>query len=126
MNSDKKLLDEKSEKRSLKITDSKTGKTIEVDVNYDAINATELGKLGVRLLDPGYMNTAVCKSEVCFIDGDKGILRYRGYDIEELAEKSNFLEVSYLLINGELPSNVSCLVLNIHHNRHKTMSGQIA
>jgi len=101
---DKKLLDVKHNKRTLKVTDSESGKTIEIPVEFGAINATDLGKLGVRSLDPGYMNTAVCKSEVCFIDGDEGILRYRGYNIEELAEKSTFLEVSYLLINGELPS----------------------
>ena len=52
------------------------------------------------------MNTAVCESRITFIDGDKGILRYRGYNIEELAEKSNFMEVSFLLINGELPTKV--------------------
>ena len=54
--------------------------------------------------DPAFMNTAACRSAITFIDGDRGILRYRGYPIEQLAEKSNFLEVSYLLIYGELPS----------------------
>jgi citrate synthase len=62
------------------------------------------GKTGLITLDPGYMNTGACQSAITFIDGDKGILRYRGYSIEELAEKSTFLEVSYLLLNGELPS----------------------
>ena len=59
---------------------------------------------GLKLFDPAYGNTAVVKSEICFIDGDKGILEYRGYPIEELAEKSTFLEVAYLLIYGELPT----------------------
>ena len=54
--------------------------------------------------DPAFMNTATCKSKITFIDGDKGILRYRGYPIEELAESKNYLEVAYLLIYGELPS----------------------
>jgi hypothetical protein len=60
----------------------------------------------IRCLDPGYVNTACCESKISFIDGEKGILRYRGYDIEELVEKSTFLEVAYLLIYGELPDQV--------------------
>lgn len=61
---------------------------------------------GIRVYDPGYQNTAVVKSSISFIDGDKGILRYRGIPIEELAEKSTFLEVAYLLIYGRLPNKV--------------------
>ena len=57
-------------------------------------------------LDPGFVNTGSCESGITFLDGEKGILRYRGYPIEQLAENSNFLEVSYLLIYGELPSNL--------------------
>ena len=68
----------------------------------------DLGKLlaqtGLVTLDPGFVNTAACTSDITYIDGDAGILRYRGYPIEELAEKSNFIEVSYLLIYGELPT----------------------
>ena len=68
----------------------------------------DLGKLlaqtGLVTLDPGFVNTAACKSDITYIDGDAGILRYRGYPIEELAAKSNFIEVSYLLIYGELPT----------------------
>ncbi len=60
-----------------------------------------------RSYDPGYLNTASATSKISYIDGDKGILTYRGYPIEELAEKSNFLEVAFLLINGELPNKVS-------------------
>lgn len=61
---------------------------------------------GIRMYDPGFTNTAVVKSAISFIDGEKGILRYRGYAIEELAEKSTFLEVAYLLIYGHLPTKV--------------------
>jgi citrate synthase len=63
-----------------------------------------LSKTGMVTLDPGFVNTAACASKICFIDGDAGILRYRGYPIEALAERSNFLEVSYLLIYGHLPT----------------------
>ena len=63
-----------------------------------------LKETGAVTYDPGFMNTANAKSAITYIDGDAGILRYRGYPIEQLAEKSSFLEVSYLLINGELPS----------------------
>src|SRR4051794_22140369 len=71
----------------------------------DAYNISPLLKVtGHVTLDPGFVNTAACRSAITYIDGDAGILRYRGYPIEELAEHSNFLEVSYLLIYGELPT----------------------
>src|SRR5579859_4521496 len=63
-----------------------------------------LSTTGMVTLDPGFVNTAACSSEITYIDGDAGILRYRGYPIEQLAEKASFLEVSYLLIHGELPT----------------------
>src|ERR1700709_2962578 len=63
-----------------------------------------LRETGYVTLDPGFVNTASCTSAVTFIDGDEGILRYRGYPIDQLAEKSTFLEVAYLLMNGELPT----------------------
>ena len=70
-----------------------------------AIDIEKLRELtGLITLDPGHKNTGSCKSEICFIDGERGILRYRGYPIEELAERSSFLEVAYLLIKGELPT----------------------
>src|SRR5215469_16241332 len=65
-----------------------------------------LSSTGLVTLDPGFVNTASCSSEITYIDGDAGILRYRGYPIEQLAERSNFIEVSYLLIYGELPTQV--------------------
>lgn len=86
------------------------GQTIELPVvvgteNEKGIDVTRLqASSGHLTLDPGYANTGACKSAITFIDGDKGILRYRGYDIAELCDKSTFMEVSYLLINGELPT----------------------
>ncbi|TCO58197.1 citrate synthase [Actinocrispum wychmicini] len=82
----------------------------------------ELGKLlaktGMVTLDPGFVNTASCSSEITYIDGDAGILRYRGYPIEQLAERSTFIEVSYLLIYGELPSEAQLADFTSKINRH--------
>jgi citrate synthase len=96
---------------TLTITDNRTGKTIEVPIVDNAIQATSLKELtadgaphGIASYDPGLKNTASCRSEITYIDGDIGILRYRGYPVEQLAEQSTFLEVSYLLLNGELPT----------------------
>src|SRR5690554_5375742 len=78
---------------------------IEGSENEKAINIAKLrGESGLITLDPGYKNTGATQSAITFLDGEEGILRYRGYGIEELAGKSNFLEVSYLLIYGELPT----------------------
>ena len=87
------------------------GKTFEFPVitgseNESAVDISKLRDLsGFITLDPGYKNSGSCKSDITFLDGELGILRYRGYSIEDLAEKANFLEVSYLLIFGELPTN---------------------
>ena len=96
---------------TLTITDNRTGQTYEVAIHDETINAIDLRKIrvqqddfGVMTYDPGYTNTASCKSRITYIDGDKGILEYRGYPIEQLAEKSSFLEVAYLLLFGELPN----------------------
>jgi citrate synthase len=96
---------------SLSVTDNRTGKTYEFPVTEGTIKATDLRKIktsdddfGLMTYDPAYMNTASCRSAITFIDGDKGILRYRGYPIDQLAEKSSFLEVAYLLAEGELPN----------------------
>ena len=98
-------------KDTLTITDNRTGKTYEVPVQDGTIKAIDLRQIktsaddfGLMTYDPGYLNTASCKSRVTFIDGDKGILNYRGYPIEELAEHSNYLETAYLLLNGQLPT----------------------
>jgi citrate synthase len=98
-------------KDTLTITDNRTGKTYEVPITQDTINAIDLRQIkvkpddfGMMTYDPGFTNTAHCKSSITFIDGDKGILRYRGYPIEQLAEKASFLEVAYLVMFGELPN----------------------
>ncbi len=96
---------------TITVTDNRTGKTYEFPVENGTIKATDLRSIkvsdddfGLMTYDPAFMNTASCKSEITFIDGDVGILRYRGYPIEQLAEKSSFTEVCYLLIHGELPT----------------------
>jgi citrate synthase len=96
---------------TLSVTDNRTGKTYEVPITDGTIRATELRKIktddddfGLMTYDPAYMATASCRSAITFIDGDKGILEYRGYPIEQLAEKSNYLEVAYLLVHGSLPT----------------------
>ena len=96
---------------SLEIRDSRTGKTYTVPITDGTIRALDLRAIksgdddfGLMTYDPAFMNTASCRSAITFIDGDKGILRYRGYPIEQLAEKATFLEVAYLLRNGELPN----------------------
>jgi len=98
-------------KNTLTITDNRTGKSYEVPVTNDTIKAIDLRQIrvnaddfGMMAYDPAFTNTASCRSAVTFIDGDKGILRYRGYPIEQLAEQSSFLETAYLVVHGELPT----------------------
>jgi citrate synthase len=97
-------------KDTVTITDNSTGKSIEVDIirgvqGPPVMDVRSIYKeLGMFTFDPGFVNTAACESEITFIDGEKGVLQYRGYPIEQLAEHSNFLEVCYLLYYGELPS----------------------
>jgi len=94
---------------TLTVTDNRTGKKYELPIQGGTIRAMDLRQIkttaddfGLMTYDPAFMNTASCRSSITFIDGDKGILRYRGYPIEQLAEKASFLEVAYLLRNGEL------------------------
>ena len=96
---------------TLSITDNRTGKQYEVAIKHDTIRAIDLRQIkvneadfGMMCYDPAFTNTASCISRITYIDGDKGILRYRGYPIEELAEKSNYLETAYLILYGELPT----------------------
>jgi citrate synthase len=96
---------------TLTVTDNRTGKTYEIPIQDETIRATELrnikvneGDFGIMTYDPAYMATASCRSAITYIDGDAGILEYRGYPIEQLAEKSSYMEVAYLLIHGELPT----------------------
>lgn len=96
---------------TLKITDTRTDQQYEIPIDNDTIKAIDLRQIkvssddfGMMSYDPAFINTASCKSTVTFIDGDKGILRYRGYPIEQLAESCTYLEVAYLMLQGELPN----------------------
>jgi citrate synthase len=98
-------------KESLTITDNRSGKTYEVAIENGTIKALDLRQIktgaddfGLMTYDPAFTNTASCKSRITFIDGDKGILNYRGYPIEQLAEHSSYLETAYLVLHGELPT----------------------
>jgi citrate synthase len=100
-------------KDSITLTDNRTGKSYEVPITEGTIKATDLRQIkvadddfGMMTYDPAFMNTAACRSAITYIDGDRGILRYRGYPIEQLAERASFLEVAYLLGEGELPNKV--------------------
>jgi citrate synthase len=128
---------------TLTIIDNRTGKKYEVPIRNGAIKATDLfqikinGDEGLVSYDPGFMNTASCQSKITYIDGDRGILRYRGYPIEQLAETSNYLETAYLILHGELPTqsqltdwthnityhsiiheNIKKLIDGFHHDAH--------
>ena len=96
---------------TLTVTDNRTGKSYELPITHETIKAMDLRQIKVKpddfgmiSYDPAYNNTASCISRITYIDGDKGILRYRGYPIEELADKSTYLETAYLLLRGELPT----------------------
>ncbi len=91
---------------SITITDNRNGESIEIPLVNGGVSAEQWAKLlpGVWFFDPGFMSTAACESAITYLDGDAGILRYRGYPIEQLAENSTYLEVAYLLLKGELPN----------------------
>ena len=96
---------------TLTITDNRTGRQYDVPITDGTINAVDLRQIsvadgdgGLMSYDPAYLNTASCRSAITFIDGDNGILRYRGYPIEQLAEEATFLETAYLILDGELPT----------------------
>src|SRR5213594_64801 len=98
---------------TLTIVDNRTGRKYEIPIEHGAIRAMDLRQitsgpedLGLLSYDPAFTNTASCKSRITYIDGDRGILRYRGYPIEQLAERSSYLEVAWLLDRGELPTKV--------------------
>ncbi|MFL6333605.1 MAG: citrate synthase [Pyrinomonadaceae bacterium] len=101
-----------SSKETLTITDNRTGRQYEVPIQDGTIRAMDLRQIktdspedfGLMTYDPAFMNTASCKSTITYIDGDRGVLEYRGYPIEQLAEQSSYLEVAYLLLHGELPT----------------------
>ncbi|MBP1653719.1 MAG: citrate synthase [Bacteroidetes bacterium] len=125
-------------RNTITITDNRTGKQYEIPVEHDTIKAPDLRQIkvnpddfGLMTYDPAFMNTASCKSTITFIDGDKGILMYRGYPIEQLAEKCSYLEVAYLLVHGELPNKTqleewSAHIIThtfVHENIKKLMDG---
>lgn len=93
---------------SFTIIDNRSGETVEIPIEEGGLNIRELRKLDPNLFlyDPAFLQTAACRSSITFLDGDEGILRYRGYPIQELAEQSTYLEVAYLLVHGELPNRV--------------------
>ena len=131
-------------KDTLTITDNRTGKAYEIPITNDTIRAMDLRQIkindddfGMMSYDPAFKNTASTKSTITLVDGEKGILRYRGYPIEQLAKSSNFLEVAYLILNGDLPNkdqmetwaneimhhtiiheNIRQLMHNFRHNAH--------
>src|SRR5271154_125652 len=110
---------------TLTITDNRTGKQYEVPIKNDTIHAIDLRPIkvnsedfGMMSYDPAFSNTASCISKITYIDGDKGILRYRGYSIEELAEKSTYPETAYLLLHGELPTQAQLADWNYQITHH--------
>jgi citrate synthase len=110
---------------TLTITDNRTGRRYDIPVQDGAIRAVDLKQIklgdddaGLMTHDPGFLNTSACRSAITFIDGDRGILRYRGYPIEQLAAHSTFLETAYLVLHGELPSaaELDSWVYNVTHH----------
>ena len=123
---------------SLTVTDNRTGRTYELPINDGAVRAMDFRQIkvsdddfGMMVYDPAFTNTASCRSEITNIDGEKGVLRYRGYPIEQLASQSTFLETAYLLINGELPTRAQFVEWEheitihtfLHENTKKSMDG---
>ena len=131
--------DSKSPADAIGVTDSRTGETYSLPITDGAIRANDLKKIrttdeddpGLLSYDPAFLNTASCRSSITYIDGDKGILRYRGYPIEQLAEGSSFLEVAWLLRNGELPDQAQydqfvhdiTFHTYVHENMRKFLEG---
>src|SRR5918998_462340 len=123
---------------TLTITDNRTGRQYEIPIQHGTIRAMDLrqikvtpGEFGMMTYDPAFMNTAACRSRITFIDGDRGVLLYRGYPIEQLAEQSDFLEVAWLILFGELPTEKQyqewtrqiTLHTMLHTNLSKLMEG---
>jgi citrate synthase len=123
---------------TLTITDNRTGRQYEIPIQQGAIRAMDLRQIkaepddfGLMTYDPAFQNTAACRSAITFIDGDKGVLLYRGYPIEQLAEQSTYLETAYLILNGELPTRAQLdtwvrevtLHTMLHENIKKFMEG---
>ena len=123
---------------TLTITDNRTGRQYTLPIEHGAIRALDLRQIrtseadfGLMTYDPAYQNTAACRSAITYIDGDQGVLLYRGYPIEQLAEDSNYLETAYLILFGELPTEAQLqawtreitLHTMLHENIKKLMDG---
>src|SRR3982751_4746779 len=123
---------------TLSIRDNRTGRDYELAITDGTIRAADLKQItageeapGIATYDPGFVNTASCRSAITYIDGDKGILEYRGYPIDQLAEHSSYLEVAYLIMFGELPTDAQLktwthditLHTMLHENIKKLMEG---
>jgi citrate synthase len=114
-----------AQRDTLTVTDNRTGRQFELPIKNDTIRALDLrpikvhdGDFGLMGYDPAFTNTASCSSKITYIDGDKGILRYRGYSIEELAEKSTYVETAYLILYGELPTKSQLADWTYHITHH--------
>ncbi len=97
---------------TLSVTDNRTGRSYEIEISDSTVRSTDFRQIkvadddfGLMTYDPAYMNTASCRSEITYLDGEAGVLEYRGYPIEQLAEQSTYLEVAYLLVHGDLPTS---------------------
>jgi len=118
-------------KKSVTLTDNVTGRSIELPIHdgTDGPPVIEISKLhkelGYLTYDPGFYSTASCHSKITFIDGEKSVLRYRGYPIEQLAEKSSFIEVAYLLLHGELPNTAQLDQFNQHISGHTMINEKL-
>jgi citrate synthase len=134
----RKKISKGSGKESLTITDNRTGRVYELPINDNTVRGMTFRDIkvdkedfGLLVYDPGLLNSVTCKSTISFIDGDRGILEYRGYPIAQLAEQSNFLETAYLIVKGELPNakhlaawehNITMHTM-VHENLYKFMDG---
>jgi citrate synthase len=110
---------------TLTITDNRNGRQYQIPIEDGTIRAMDLRQIkasnddfGLMSYDPAFTNTVSCKSRITFIDGDKGILRYRGYPIEQFAERSSYLEVAYLILHGELPTEAQLKEWTWHITHH--------
>jgi citrate synthase len=119
---------------TLSVTDNRTGRSYEIEISDGTVRSTDFRQIkvsdddfGLMTYDPAYMNTASCRSEITYLDGEAGVLEYRGYPIEQLAEKSTYLEVAYLLVHGELPTRAQLEEwvgeITIHTFVHENVKG---
>jgi citrate synthase len=121
---------------TLSVTDNRTGRSYEIEVTDGTVRSTDFRQIkvsdddfGLMTYDPAFMNTASCRSEITYLDGENGVLEYRGYPIEQLAEQSTYLEVAYLLVHGELPTTPQLeewvAEITIHTFVHENVKGFI-